>query len=104
MRSDRRLFVVDTISPVLSGAGLRRAIPAIGRLRFRGMRWRAIGQYSGIPFGSLFTLFARWIRLGSWRHLLDRPRRTWRLACGAAPESSAVVIDSRSYPNLGFPA
>src|SRR5664279_6369022 len=28
--------------------------------------------------------------------LLDRLRRTWRLACGDAPEPSAVVIDSRS--------
>ena len=28
--------------------------------------------------------------------MLDRLRRTWRRACGDAPEPSAVVIDSRS--------
>jgi transposase len=35
-------------------------------------------------------------RLGLWRRLLNRLRRTWRLACGDAAEPSAVVIDSRS--------
>jgi transposase len=48
------------------------------------------------PFGTLYGLFARWTRLGLWRRLLDRLRRTWRRACGDAPEPSAVVIDSRS--------
>src|SRR3954468_19903142 len=35
-------------------------------------------------------------RLGLWRRLLDRLRRTWRLACGDTPDPSTVVIDSRS--------
>src|SRR5664279_2411555 len=35
-------------------------------------------------------------RLGLWRRMLDRLRRSWRRACGDAPEPSAVVIDSRS--------
>jgi transposase len=35
-------------------------------------------------------------RLGLWRRLLDRLRRTWQLACGDSSEPSAVVIDSRS--------
>ena len=61
------------------------------------MQWRAIGQLCDIPFGTLYRLFARWTRLGLWRRLLDRLRRTWRLACGDAPEPSVEVIDSRSY-------
>jgi Transposase DDE domain len=60
------------------------------------MQWRAIGQLCGIPFNTLYGLFARWTRLGLWRRLLDRLRRTWRRACGDTPEPSAVVIDSRS--------
>ena len=36
------------------------------------MQWRAIGQLCDIPFNTLFTLFARWTRLGLWRRLLDR--------------------------------
>lgn len=83
----------------LTGAALRKAIMAIWCVCFCGMQWRAIGQLSGIPFGTLYALFARWTRLGLWRRLLDRLRRTWRLACGDTPEPSTVVIDSRTCPS-----
>jgi transposase len=82
--------------PPLAGAALRKAVMAIWCVCFCGMQWRAIGQLCEIPFGTLYGLFARWTRLGLWRRLLDRLRRRWRLACGDAPEPSAVVIDSRS--------
>ena len=82
--------------PPLAGAALRKAVMAIWCVCFCGMQWRAIGQLSDIPFGTLYGLFARWTRLGLWRRLLERLRRRWRLACGDAPEPSAVVIDSRS--------
>jgi transposase len=75
---------------------LRKAVMAIWCICFCGMQWRAIGQLCDIPFGTLYGLFARWTRLGLWRRLLDRLRRRWRLACGDAPQPSAVVIDSRS--------
>ncbi len=82
--------------PPLAGAALRKAVMAIWCVCFCGMQWRAIGLLCEIPFGTLYGLFARWTRLGLWRRLLDRLRRTWRRACGDAPEPSAVVIDSRS--------
>jgi transposase len=82
--------------PPLAGAALRKAVMAIWCVCFCGMQWRAIGVLSDIPFSTLYGLFARWTRLGLWRRLLDRLRRTWRRACGDAPEPSAVVIDSRS--------
>lgn len=85
--------------PALAGATLRKAIMAVWCVCFCGMQWRAIGQLSGIPFGTLYTLFARWTRLGLWRRLLDRLRRTWRLACGDTAEPSTVVIDSRTCPS-----
>src|SRR4051794_13354562 len=50
--------------PPLTGAALRKAILAIWCVAFCGMQWRAIGQLCDIPFGTLFTLFARWTRLG----------------------------------------
>jgi hypothetical protein len=62
--------------PALARAELRKAILAIWCLCFCGMPWRAIGQLSDIPFGTLYTLFARWTRLGLWRRLLNRLRRT----------------------------
>src|SRR5689334_22351088 len=85
--------------PPLAGAALRKAIMAIWCLCFCGMQWRTIGQLCDIPFNTLFTLFSRWTRLGLWRRLLDRLRRTWRLACGNNAEPSAVVIDSRLSPS-----
>ncbi len=82
--------------PPLTGAALRKAIMAIWCVGFCGMQWRAVGHLSDIPFSTLFSLFARWTRLGLWRRLLDRLRRTWRLACGDTADPSTVVIDSRS--------
>jgi transposase len=82
--------------PPLSGARLRKAVMAIWCVCFCGMQWRAIGRLCDIPFNTLYGLFARWSRLGLWRRLLERLRRTWRRACGDSPEPSVVVIDSRS--------
>ena len=50
--------------PPLTGAALRKAILAIWCVAFCGLQWRAIGQLCDIPFGTLYTLFARWTRLG----------------------------------------
>jgi hypothetical protein len=61
---------------------------------FCGLQWRAIGQLCDIPFGTLYTLFARWTRLGLWRRLLDRLILAWRRACGDTADPSAVIIDS----------
>ena len=82
--------------PPLTGAALRKAIMAIWCVGFCGMQWRAIGQLCDIPFGTLYTLFARWTRLGLWRRLLNRLICAWRLACGDTADPSAVIIDSRS--------
>ena len=82
--------------PPLIGAELRKAGMAIWCVNFCGMQWRAIGLLCGIPFGTLYGLFARWTRLGLWRRLLGRLHRDWRRACGDASQPSAVGIDSRS--------
>ena len=82
--------------PPLTGAALRKAILAIWCVTFCGLQWRAIGQLCDIPFGTLYTLFARWTRLGLWRRLLNRLILAWRQACGDKPVPSAVIIDSRS--------
>ena len=73
--------------PPLAGAALRKAVMAIWCVCFCGMQWRAIGQLCDIPFSTLYGLFARWTRLGLWRRLLDRLRRTWRRACGDGPDA-----------------
>src|SRR6476620_8572843 len=80
----------------LTGAALRKAMMAIWCVAFCGMQWRAVGQLCDIPFGTLYTLFARWTRLGLWRRLLNRLIRAWRLACGDTADPTAVILDSRS--------
>ena len=50
--------------PPLVGTALRKAIMAIWCICFCGLQWRAIGQLCDIPFSTLYTLFARWTRLG----------------------------------------
>src|SRR5690349_1056235 len=82
--------------PPLAGAALRKAILAIGCVAFCGLPWRTIGQLCDIPFGTLYSLFARWTRLGLWRRLLNRLIQAWRRACGDTPDPSAIIIDSRS--------
>src|SRR5688500_3981035 len=82
--------------PPLTGAALRKAIMAIWCVTFCGMQWRAISQLCDIPFGTLYTLFARWTRLGLWRRLLNRLILALRQACGNKPIPSAVIIDSHS--------
>lgn len=82
--------------PPLSGAARRKAIMAIWCVCLCGLQWRAIGQLCDIPLATLYTLFARWTRLGLWRRLLHRLIQAWRQGCEAAPQPSAVIIDSRS--------
>ena len=55
----------------LTGAALRKAILAIWCVAFCGMQWRAIGQLCDIPFGTLYTLFARWTRVAPAAQPLD---------------------------------
>jgi hypothetical protein len=61
--------------------------------------WHAVaGHRTALryPFQNALRTVRPWARLGLWRRLLDRLRRTWRRACGDAPGPSAVVIDCRS--------
>ena len=64
--------------------------------RLRHVCFCGLQHWPAIPFGTLYTLFARWTRLGLWRRLLNRLICAWRQACGDTLDPSAVIIDSRS--------
>ena len=81
--------------PPLAGAALRKATMAIWCLCFCGMQWRR-SDSSATSRSARCTAVCPLDPARSWRRLLDRLRRAWRLACGDAAEPSAVVIDSRS--------
>ena len=89
------------VDPLRAEAAVDRSGAAQGDpgdlvVAFCGVQWRAIGLLCDIPFGTLYTLFARWTRLGVWRRLLNRLILAWRQACGDKPVPSAVILDSRS--------
>jgi transposase len=96
MATDGTRLLRSGPKPALAGAALRKAIMAIWCVGFCGLQWRAIGWLCDIPFATLYTLFARWTRLGLWRRLLNRMIRAWRQVCGDAADPSAVILDSRS--------
>jgi len=67
----------------------------------------AIGQLCDIPFSTLYTLFARWTRLGLWRRLLDRLRIPPHRFCPSpnlgtehSPDSLYLAV---LLPMLGMP-
>ncbi|KJB90687.1 hypothetical protein N826_36480 [Skermanella aerolata KACC 11604] len=80
--------------PPLTGAALCKAIMAVWHVAFHDMAWRATSQLCNIPFGTLYTLFARWTWLGLWRRLFTRLILAWRPGCGDKPVPNAVIIDS----------
>ena len=84
---------------------LRRCIASIWFVCYGGMQWRTIGDLTKIPFGTLYSLFSRWTRLGLWNRIMLRLAVAWRTACGDTPMPSAMCVDSRSCrsaPSCGF--
>jgi transposase len=75
--------------PALTGTALRKVIMVIWCLCFCGLQHRTALRYP-----VQYAVHPVFPRLGLWCRLLDRLRRTWRLACSDTAEPSAVVIDS----------
>jgi transposase len=80
----------------LSEEALDKVIACIWCVCYCGMQWRAACWLAGLPFGTVYSCFLRWGRLGLWKALLLDLLRRWRLACGDAPKPSVVLVDSRS--------
>jgi len=81
--------------PSLAGAALRKAIMAIWCVAFCGLQWRAIGLLCDIPFGTLYTLFARWTRLGlRWTPLVRQSG--WRVK----RESRGIIAPCRCWASV----
>ena len=75
---------------------LDRVIMCIWCVCSCGMQWRTVCRLAGLPFGTVYSCFARWQRLGLWKALMLDLLRSWRIACGDNPNPSVVVVDSRS--------
>ena len=105
MQADRIRIRTKGPKAAMTGETFERSIMAIWSVAFGGMQWRTVGKLTGLPFGTLYALFARWTRLGLWNRLMLRLSVAWRVACGDSPMPSSLVIDSRSCrsaPTCGF--
>jgi transposase len=80
----------------LPEATLDRVIMCIWCLCSCGMQWRAACKLADLPFGTVYSCFAHWQRLGLWKALLLDLLRSWRIAFGDNPAPLVVVVDSRS--------
>jgi hypothetical protein len=94
LKVQRRVTVGPKVP--LPEATLDRVIMCLWCVCYCGMPWRAACRLADLPFGTVYSCFARWGRLGLWKVvLLDRLRR-WRVACGDKTAPSVVLVDSRS--------
>jgi hypothetical protein len=74
----------------LSGEKLDKVIRCIWCVCDGGLQWRAVCLLSGMPFGTVYSCFFRWSRLGLWKDLLIDLFRRWRGACGGGPAAGGL--------------
>lgn len=94
LKSQRRAKVFPKAP--LPEATLDKVIMCIWCVCYGGLQWRAVCRLADLPFGTVYSCFARWSRLGLWKALLLDLLRRWRIACGDHPKPSVVLVDSRS--------
>ena len=94
LKSQRRAKVFPKAP--LPEATLDKVIMCIWCVCYGGLQWRAVCRLADLPFGTVYSCFARWSRLGLWKALLLDLLRRWRITCGDDPKPSAVLVDSRS--------
>jgi transposase len=75
---------------------LDKVIMCIWCVCYCGMQWRTACLLADLPFGTVYSCFLRWGRLGLWKTVLLDLLRSWRIACGDNPKPSVVLVDSRS--------
>jgi transposase len=94
LKVQRRVTVGPKVP--LPEATLDRVIMCLWCVCYCGMPWRAACRLADLPFGTVYSCFARWGRLGLWKVVLLDLLRRWRVACGDNPAPSVVLVDSRS--------
>ncbi|MFC1458490.1 IS5 family transposase [Microvirga arabica] len=74
---------------------LRRIIDAIFYLLRTGAQWRLL-PHEYPPRGAVFYHYAQWREDGTWEHVTQVLRESYRRGIGRSPQPSAVIIDSQS--------
>jgi transposase len=74
---------------------LRRIVDAIFYLLRTGAQWRLL-PHEYPPRYAVFYHYAQWRENGTWEHVTQALRESYRRAIGRAPQPTAAIIDSQS--------
>jgi transposase len=71
-------------------------VDAIRYITDNGAKWRALLADFGIPWRTVFGYFARWVKAGALKRILDQLRRRLRLRRRRCAWPVRVIVDSQS--------
>jgi putative transposase len=74
---------------------LRRIVDAIFYLLRTGAQWRLL-PHEYPPRGAVFYHYAQWREDGTWEHVTQVLRESYRRTIGRNPQPTAAIIDSQS--------
>jgi putative transposase len=74
---------------------LRRIVDAIFSLLRTGAQWRLL-PHDYPPRGAVFYHYAQWREDGTWEHVTQALRESYRRRIGRAAQPTAAIIDSQS--------
>ena len=74
---------------------LRRIVDAVFYLLRTGAQWRLL-PHEYPPRGAVFYHYAQWREDGTWEHVTQVLRESYRRTIGRNPQPTAAIIDSQS--------
>ena len=74
---------------------LRRIVDAIFYLLRTGAQWRLL-PHEYPPRGAVFYHYAQWRENGTWEHVTQALRESYRRTIGRAAQPTAAILDSQS--------
>jgi transposase len=74
---------------------LRRIVDAIFYLLCTGAQWRRL-PHEYPPRSAVFYPYAQWREDGTWEHVTQALRESYRRTIGRAPQPTAAIIDSQA--------
>ncbi|WP_246499143.1 transposase [Microvirga soli] len=74
---------------------MRRIVDAIFYLLRTGAQWRRL-PHEDLPRSAVFSQYSQWREDGTWEHVNQALRESYRRAIGRSPQPSAAIIASQS--------
>jgi putative transposase len=99
--NDAEWALLEPLVPRSHPAGRRQTYPlrcivdAIFYLLRTGAQWRLL-PHEYPPRGAVFYHYAQWREDGTWEHVTQALRESYRRTTGRNPQPTAAIIDSQS--------